>query len=631
MPQIGYYPPPQGPGPLGAGLQGAAQGMAAFAKIAQRQQLIDAELEKDEASKAAAAQAMAFIEERRQAGAMVKGTGVPPYAGPAEGPSSRMGVLSTVARDAPHLLPFVRAELNAIDAANKKEAVFDDVQGLLQGAVDSGFLSEDAGKAFAQEFYESDDTDEVRARITEALREGGKAYRDQQAARQAGEAAKVLAESIESMNDPDFIQDIMDWGASYKDPGAKNAFLSGFNGPAGKAHHEHIKGLNKEIAGLKAQAEQAAKQAEVQRLIQSGAGEAEIAVAIDELGLELADWQRAAGFDPTGAGYDYESAKAAGLAPDASGHWPSRTPEGLILKGTGHPTWDKTVAGEKEAGYEIYDKGGRKHSRKKEVTGIDAVFEAILREKMGKAPATPEGLGPFMPGAGEPPQPGEGLPPSGGAQGPLPVTQPTITPMEVAALTSLAERTDLSKVEKVAVEAALAMASGVAHSVRTIKGKATELIEGQTDRMTHDAVAKAMSGGRMNDRAAEYMSKVMPAAHAAIQAMEADPDADLLPSEKEQQKAALKIYKEVVGEDMEATGLQSAQSKALAVIMGDISAQDEGKREQIGRARARFEKWLNKEAQDKLKGYTPPEQEPPKPQSRAKTRPPRFEPPHSKL
>ena len=44
MPQIGYYPPPQGPGPIGAGLQGAAQGMLAFAQLAQRQSELDAKV-----------------------------------------------------------------------------------------------------------------------------------------------------------------------------------------------------------------------------------------------------------------------------------------------------------------------------------------------------------------------------------------------------------------------------------------------------------------------------------------------------------------------------------------------------------------------------------------------------------
>ena len=55
-------------------------------------------------------------------------------------------------------------------------------------------------------------------------------------------------------------------------------------------------------------------------------------------------------FDPEGSGYDYESARRAGLGPDESGHWPSRDPTtGLILKGTQHPTYAKTLEAEIQA------------------------------------------------------------------------------------------------------------------------------------------------------------------------------------------------------------------------------------------------------------------------------------------
>ena len=70
-------------------------------------------------------------------------------------------------------------------------------------------------------------------------------------------------------------------------------------------------------------------------------------------------------FDPEGVGYDYESARKAGLKPDETGHWPSREPKsGLILKGKKHDTWGLTEEGESKAGYEIY-KGeeGRYYSR----------------------------------------------------------------------------------------------------------------------------------------------------------------------------------------------------------------------------------------------------------------------------
>lgn len=71
-------------------------------------------------------------------------------------------------------------------------------------------------------------------------------------------------------------------------------------------------------------------------------------------------------FKTMGTGYDFKSAKRAGIKPDKTGHWPSRDPKsGLLLKGRGHPTWHKTVEGEKKAGYEIYKaKSGRYYSRK---------------------------------------------------------------------------------------------------------------------------------------------------------------------------------------------------------------------------------------------------------------------------
>jgi hypothetical protein len=73
-------------------------------------------------------------------------------------------------------------------------------------------------------------------------------------------------------------------------------------------------------------------------------------------------------FDPEGDGYDYKSAKAAGISPDKTGHWSSRDPNtGMLLKGAGHETWHKTLKGEEDAGYEVYKnpKNGRYYSRKK--------------------------------------------------------------------------------------------------------------------------------------------------------------------------------------------------------------------------------------------------------------------------
>lgn len=78
-------------------------------------------------------------------------------------------------------------------------------------------------------------------------------------------------------------------------------------------------------------------------------------------------------FDPEGTGYDYDSAKKAGLKADKTGHWPSRNPKtGQILKGQKHPTYHKTTAGEKKAGYKIRkDPDGKYYSSKAKKKGKD--------------------------------------------------------------------------------------------------------------------------------------------------------------------------------------------------------------------------------------------------------------------
>lgn len=78
--------------------------------------------------------------------------------------------------------------------------------------------------------------------------------------------------------------------------------------------------------------------------------------------------QLEAEFDPEGGDYDMKAAKAAGLKPDETGHWPSRDPKsGMILKGRKHPTWSLTVAGEDEAGMEIVQRDGRYYSIPKKI------------------------------------------------------------------------------------------------------------------------------------------------------------------------------------------------------------------------------------------------------------------------
>jgi len=72
-------------------------------------------------------------------------------------------------------------------------------------------------------------------------------------------------------------------------------------------------------------------------------------------------------FNPEGRGYDYEGARAAGLGPDSTGHWPSRDPKtGLLLKGASHPTFKKTLGAEKRLGYRVSKRKGRYFSTRRE-------------------------------------------------------------------------------------------------------------------------------------------------------------------------------------------------------------------------------------------------------------------------
>lgn len=75
--------------------------------------------------------------------------------------------------------------------------------------------------------------------------------------------------------------------------------------------------------------------------------------------------------------YDLRGAFKAGLEPDEEGHLPSRDPQtGLILKSSKHPTFAKTIEGENQAGFEIYQKDGRVYSRPKEAN----LWEALGKE-----------------------------------------------------------------------------------------------------------------------------------------------------------------------------------------------------------------------------------------------------------
>jgi len=85
-------------------------------------------------------------------------------------------------------------------------------------------------------------------------------------------------------------------------------------------------------------------------------------------------------FNAEGNGYDDLSAARHGLTPDSTGHYPSRAPDGLILKGKNHPTWGKTVEAEKQAGYKIFKIGTRYYSFTPDKTGALQMIRAINKE-----------------------------------------------------------------------------------------------------------------------------------------------------------------------------------------------------------------------------------------------------------
>lgn len=94
--------------------------------------------------------------------------------------------------------------------------------------------------------------------------------------------------------------------------------------------------------------------------------------ALNEIDYNLGE-ASAVQFDPDGTGYDYDSARAAGLSADDTGHWPSRNPDtGQILKGKGHETFNLTVEGEEKAGYKIEKGADGKYYSQQSITPNEA-------------------------------------------------------------------------------------------------------------------------------------------------------------------------------------------------------------------------------------------------------------------
>lgn len=75
-------------------------------------------------------------------------------------------------------------------------------------------------------------------------------------------------------------------------------------------------------------------------------------------------------FDPEGDGYDYETARSAGLgtsidSEDGQPHWPSREPRtGMVLKGRKHATFDKAIEADSSLGYKLEKRGQRYYTVK---------------------------------------------------------------------------------------------------------------------------------------------------------------------------------------------------------------------------------------------------------------------------
>lgn len=75
-------------------------------------------------------------------------------------------------------------------------------------------------------------------------------------------------------------------------------------------------------------------------------------------------------FDPEGDGYDYDTARAAGLGTtvdeeDGQPHWPSRDPRnGMILKGRKHLTFEKAIEADASLGYRLQKRNGRYYTEK---------------------------------------------------------------------------------------------------------------------------------------------------------------------------------------------------------------------------------------------------------------------------
>jgi len=220
------------------------------------------------------------------------------------------------------------------------------------------------------------------------------------------------------------------------------------------------------------------------------------------------------GFDPEGEGYDYESARAAGINPDATGHWPSRDPKtGLILKGRRHPTFTLTEQGEEKAGHKISKRDGRYYSSPISQSGkkSDEQPYAVELPPGFTLEPTPEGLVELPKGFTLEPE-GNLPAPTAGALPPEPATPPN-APAPMAGMSQWSP----DEAEQAREVAALRMRRSAQPPEGRQEGRATEAIEG----VLPAAEKEALRFMEIADRAVK--SGDIPPAEAAEVAMLATP------------------------------------------------------------------------------------------------------------
>ena len=80
----------------------------------------------------------------------------------------------------------------------------------------------------------------------------------------------------------------------------------------------------------------------------------QVQALVNAYNLDVNEVMNGKPWSPESGDYNYGLAIQGGLSPDSSGHWPSRLPQtGAILKGSKHPTYQKSIEAEKALGNEV--------------------------------------------------------------------------------------------------------------------------------------------------------------------------------------------------------------------------------------------------------------------------------------